>query len=107
MFKENKEGVVRLETLTEFLMEEILGFIYTGDVQILGEQNASELIEAGDYLFLPNLKTVAGRLIERSMTTLNCISTYNFAETYQCDELAARAAFYCRQLHYYLLNKNI
>ena len=89
--KENKEGVVRLETLTELLMEEILGFIYTGDVQILGEENASELIEAGDYLFLPNLKTVAGRFIERSMTTLNCISTYNFAETYQCDELAARA----------------
>ena len=90
--KENKEGVIRLETLPELLMEEILGFIYTGDVQVMSEENATELIKAGDYLFLPNLKTIAGRFLERNrVTTLNCISTYYFAKTYRCDELAARA----------------
>ena len=89
--KENKEGIVRLETLTELLMKEILEFIHTGDVQILSEENAAELIKAGDYLFLPNLKTVAGKFLERSMSTSNCISTYYFAKTYRCDELAARA----------------
>ncbi|KAL9978684.1 hypothetical protein ACROYT_G016232 [Oculina patagonica] len=89
--KENREGVVRLENLTELLMTEILRFIYTGDVQILSEKNAEELIMAGDYLFLPQLKAIAGRFLERSMTTSNCISMYDFAETYRCDELAARA----------------
>ena len=89
--KEKKEGIVRLEVLNELLMKEILGFIYTGDVEILSEENAEELITAGDYLCLPSLKAVAERFLERSMTTLNCVSTYYFAETYRCDELAAKA----------------
>ena len=89
--KENKEGFVRLETLSELLMKEILGFIYTGAVEISSEENAKELITAGDYLILPNLKAIAGRFLERGMTISNCISTYYFAETYRCDELAAKA----------------
>ncbi|KAL9978693.1 hypothetical protein ACROYT_G016241 [Oculina patagonica] len=89
--KENREGVVRLEKLTEFLLKEILSFIYTGDVQILSEESSKELIMAGEYLFLPELKAIAGIFLERSMTTSNCISTYYFAETYRCQELAARA----------------
>ncbi len=89
--KETKEGVVRLEKLTELLLKDILGFIYTGEVQILSEERSKELIMAGDYLILPNLKAIAGRFLERSMATSNCFSTYYFAEKYQCDELAARA----------------
>ncbi|KAL9978682.1 hypothetical protein ACROYT_G016230 [Oculina patagonica] len=89
--KKNKEGVVRLEILTELLMKEILSFIYTGNVQILSEESSKELIMAGDYLFLPKLKAIAGRFLERCMTTSNCISTYYFAETYRSDELTARA----------------
>ena len=89
--KENKQGVVRLEVLNELLMKEILGFIYTGDVESLSEENAEELITAGDYLCLQNLKAVAGKFLERSMTTSNCVSTYYFAGTYHCDELAAKA----------------
>ncbi|KAL9978680.1 hypothetical protein ACROYT_G016227 [Oculina patagonica] len=58
---------------------------------ILNEENAKELIIAGNYLFLPKLKAIAGRFLERSLTTSNCISTYYFAETYRSEELAARA----------------
>ena len=89
--KESNEGVIRLEVFTELLMKEILKFIYTSDVQISSEENARELIMAGDYLFLPKLKTIAGRFLEHSMTVSCCISTYYFAETYRCDELVARA----------------
>ena len=46
---------------------------------------------AADYLFLPNLKKIAGRFLECSMTISNCISTYHFAETYRCEELVAKA----------------
>lgn len=89
--KEGNEGVIRLEVFTELIMKEILKFIYTSDVQISSEENARELIMAGDYLFLPKLKTIAGRFLEHSMTVSCCISTYYFAETYRCDELVARA----------------
>ncbi|XP_078368724.1 kelch-like protein 21 [Oculina patagonica] len=104
--KENREGVVRLVVLTELLMKEILGFIYTGDVQILSEENAEELIMAGDYLFLPNLKAVAGRFLEDSMTTSNCVSTYYFAETYRCDELTARAKTFI-QSNFVIVTKSV
>ena len=63
------------------------------DVQILSEENPTELVMAGDYLFLPNLKTIAERFqVERNrVSTSNCISTYYFARTYRCDELAGKA----------------
>lgn len=89
--KENKEGVIRLEMLTESLLQEILEFIYSGNVHISSEENAKELITAADYLFFPNLKKIAGRFLECSMTILNCISTYHFAEMYRCDELVVKA----------------
>ena len=89
--KENKEGVIRLELLTESLLQDILEFIYSGNIQISSEENAKDVITAADYLFLPNLKKIAGRFLEYNMTTSNCISTYHFAEIYRCDELVAKA----------------
>ncbi|KAL9962966.1 hypothetical protein ACROYT_G032124 [Oculina patagonica] len=58
--KESKEGVVRLEMFSESVMGNTLEFIYTGNVQILTEDNARDLIIMADYLFLQNLKTLAG-----------------------------------------------
>jgi len=89
--KENKEGVIRLEMLTGSLLQEILEFIYSGNVQMSSRENAKDLITAADFLFLPNLKKIAGRSLECSMTISNCISTYHFAEIYRCDELVAKA----------------
>ena len=37
---ESKQGIVRLDMLTENLMEEILQFIYTGSVQITATEKA-------------------------------------------------------------------
>lgn len=89
--KESKEGVICLQMLTGSLLQEILEFIYSGNVQISSRENAKDLITAADYLFLPNLKKIAGIFLEISMTTSNCISTYHFAEIYRCDELVAKA----------------
>ena len=57
--KECKEGVVRLEIFTDSLMRSTLEFIYTGNVQILDEDEARDLIMLADYLLLPNLKILA------------------------------------------------
>lgn len=95
--KENKEGVIRLEMLTESLMKEILEFIYTGHVQILSEENAKELITAAG---------IAGRFLECSMTTSNCISTYHFAETYRCDELVTKAQTFMIESNFAIVTKS-
>ena len=84
--KENREGIVRFEEISGSVMEDVLEFIYTGTVE-LTEENAKELIAAGNYLLIPSLKTVSGRFLEQEMSNSNCISTFYFAEKYDCDEL--------------------
>ena len=83
--KETREGVVRLEMFTESIMAATLQFIYTGDVQILAEDNARDLIVAADYFFLDKLKLLAGSVLVQTLNTSNCISTYYFAMRYQCE----------------------
>jgi len=63
-WKESREEVIRLEVLTEAIMEEILEFSYSGSVYVGSTERAEDLIVAADYLFLPKLKIVAGRFIE-------------------------------------------
>lgn len=85
--KETREGVVRLEMFTESVMAATLQFIYTGDLQILAEDNARDLIVVADYLFLDKLKLLAGGVLLKTLNISNCISTYYFAEKYQCEDL--------------------
>ena len=67
-------------------MEDVLEFIYTGTVEVT-QENAEELIAAGNYLIISSLKTASGRFLEGEMSDKNCISTFYFAEKYGCDEL--------------------
>ena len=87
--RESKEGVVRLESLNEIGLGAVLEFIYTGGVQILAEDNARDLIEMADYLFIPQLKTFAGKVLTQTLNTSNCISIYHFAERYQCEGIVS------------------
>ena len=85
--KEAQEGVVWLEMFTESVMVATLQFIYTGDVQISTEDTARELIVVADYLFLEKLKLLAAEVLVQTLNASNCISTYYFAERYQCEFL--------------------
>ena len=87
--KESNEGVIRLETLTELGMRDVLEFIYTGSVQIWAEVNAQELIAVADYLVLPRLKALAESVLVKNLNCSNSISTYYFGERYQCEELSS------------------
>ena len=92
--KESREGIIRLEMFTESAMRNTLQFIYTGDVQILAEDNARELVVSADYLFLPNLKTLAEETLGEMLNTSNCISVYYFSQRYQCEKLLAKTEKY-------------
>ena len=84
--KENREGIVRLKEISGAVMEDVLEFIYKGSVEVT-QENSEDLIAAANYFLIPGLKTVSGRFLERQMSKSNCISTFYFAEMYQCDEL--------------------
>ena len=66
--RENREGIIRLENVTETVMRVVLEFIRTGSVEIT-PGNFEDLIEATDFLLIPSL------------------STYHFAKSYQCEDL--------------------
>ena len=84
--KENREGIVRFEEISGAVMEDVLEFIYTGSVEVT-QENCKNLIAAADYLVIPGLKKLSGQFVEQQITKSNCISTFYFAEMYQCDEL--------------------
>ena len=84
--RENRERIVRFEEISGSVLEDVLEFIYTGTVKVT-QENAKELIAAGNYLIIPDLKTASGRFLEREMSHVNCISIFYLAEKYDCDEL--------------------
>ena len=84
--RENREGIVRFEEISGAVMEDVLEFIYTGSVEVT-QENSKDLIAAANYLLILGLKNLSGRFLERQMSESNCISTFYFAEMYQCDEL--------------------
>ena len=87
--RESKEGVIRLEMLNESVLRDVLEYIYTGEVQILDEDHAQDLIAMADYIFLPQLKYLAGRALTQKLNCSNCLPIYHFAETYHCEELVS------------------
>ena len=89
--RENKEGTVRLEHITEACMRDVLEFIRSGSVEITTPENAKELIEAAEYLLLDRLKTFSEKyLVQETLTSSNCMSIYYFAEQYRCQELTMK-----------------
>ena len=84
--KENREGIVRFEEISGAVMEDVLEFIYTGSVEV-NQENSKDLIAAANYLLVAGLKNLSGKFLEREVSKSNCISTFYFAEMYQCDEL--------------------
>ena len=87
--KESNKGVIRLHTITESQMADILQFIYNGSVEITSQENAEKLIETADFLLLSKLKTIAGNFLEQHITSETCISMNFLAEQYSCEELVA------------------
>jgi len=84
--KEKKEGVIRLEETSKAVMEEVLEYLYTGHVDI-NEKNAYDLMAVADYLVLPSLKALSGKVILQTLSLSSCIMAYYSAIKYRCEEL--------------------
>ena len=87
--KEKKEGVIRIEEASKGLMEDILEYLYTGNVYI-SERNAVDLLAMADYLIIPSLKVKSCEVITQSMCHTNCLLFYYAAMRYQCTGLQER-----------------
>ena len=97
--KERTEDVIKIELqeATAPVMEEVLAYVYTGNVSLTTE-NGHGLIATADYLLLPGLKTMAESFLKLHLTIENSIFNYYFAEKYQCSGLKEES---CK-----MINKN-
>ena len=90
--QESNEKLIKieLEEATAPVMEDVLKYVYTGNVSVT-EERAHNLIATADYLLIPSLKTITGNFLRDIVKIENCVSNYYFAEKYQCDELKEKS----------------
>ena len=88
--KEKKEGLIRLKETNKAVMEEVLEYLYTGNVGVT-QHNAYELFAQADYFLLPSLKALCGEVILESLSLSNCVMNFYFAVKYQWEELQKAA----------------
>ena len=87
MRERNEQRIeIKLEEATASVMEDVLEYIYTGNVSVT-EESCHNLIATADYLLLPGLKTLAVDFLKEKVTVQNCVFNYYFASKYHCTEL--------------------
>ena len=86
---------IELEEATPAVMEDVLTYIYTGNVSVT-EESCHNLIATADYLLMPGLKTAACNFLRKNLIPDNCLYNYYFADKYQCTELKESS---CKVIH--------
>ena len=88
--KESKEGLIRLQDTSKVAIEELLDYLYTGDVNVT-QHNAFDLLKIADFLVIPSLKDVSSKFIIQTLSSSNCLMVYYLAVNYRCIELQEKA----------------
>ena len=72
--RESNEHLIKveLEEATAFIMEDVLKYVYTGNVSVT-EESAHNLIATADYLLLPGLKSLGCDFLKGILATENCV----------------------------------
>ena len=69
--------------LSADVLEDILNFIYTGEI-FLDAENVMEIIITADYLIVCGAKEKAAEFLQSLLTTSNCLQIREFADKYSC-----------------------
>ena len=77
---------IKLEEATASVMEDVLQYIYTGNVTVT-EESCHKLIATAEYLLLPGLKALASVFLKGKLTVENCVFNYYYADKYYCEDL--------------------
>ena len=88
--KEKQENLVELKVVKSTVMEDVLEFMYLGQVNIT-ISNARDLLVASDYLMIPSLKSQTALFLEKSLNVSNCLTLESIACEYNCDSLRQAA----------------
>lgn len=96
MKEANETKPVILNDIEGHNMEELLKYIYTGEIE-LRHDNIRPIISAANYLLITSLKDRCVRFLKKMLTPTNCLSIENTAEQYDCEWLRTTATTYIKE----------
>ena len=96
MKESNEAKPIILNDIDGHNMEELLNYIYTGEID-LRQDNIRPIISAANYLLITSLKDRCVRFLKKMLTPTNCLSIENTAEQYNCEWLRTTATMYIKE----------
>jgi len=84
---------VTLSSVSKAAMESILGFMYTGQIQI-DLANVFELLQASNFLFVDEIKKACCQFLESTVDMENCFTIRTIADAFSCDGLTETVTQY-------------
>jgi len=96
MKESNETKPIILNDIEGQNMEELLKYIYTGEIE-LRHDNIRPIIAAANYLLITSLKDRCVRFLKKMLTPTNCLSIENTAEQYNCEWLRTTATLYIKE----------
>jgi hypothetical protein len=91
-FKEVKRKKILIQNISASIFEDIMHFIYKGEVEITDE-NMCSLLKAGDMPQIKQLCDGCSEYLKMSIDVESCLSTWKLAEEFSLDSLSEKAKF--------------
>uniref|UniRef100_A0A8B9CZF7 Kelch like family member 23 n=1 Tax=Anser brachyrhynchus TaxID=132585 RepID=A0A8B9CZF7_9AVES len=88
--KEKAKSHIRLPELSHAVLEALVNYAYTSQIQIT-KRNVQSLLQAADLLQFASVKKACEQFLVRHLDTDNCIGMHAFAEYHNCSELEKEA----------------
>lgn len=82
-----------INSVSTSAMESLLEFMYTGQIQIHFE-NAFELLEASNFLFVEKVKKACCQFLESIVNLENCFTILSIADAFSCGSLSQAVTKY-------------
>lgn len=84
---------VILNDITFEIMEQVLSFIYTGQI-LITVTNVKDIVAAANYFLMDNLKETCCQYLQKNLSPSNCLGIESIAEQFGCDSLTKAAQQY-------------
>ncbi|KAF4796841.1 kelch-like protein 23 [Turdus rufiventris] len=84
--KEKSKNQISLPGLSHAVLEALVNYVYTSQIQIT-KRNVQSLLQAADLLQFVSVKKACEQFLVRHLDTDNCIGMHSFAEYHDCPEL--------------------
>ncbi|XP_059021664.1 kelch-like protein 38 isoform X2 [Mustela lutreola] len=89
-FRERSEAKVQLKGIDPTTLDQIISYVYTGEVPITAE-NVLPLMEAASMLQYPKLLEACSSYLQSQLTPSNCLGMIRLSEILSCETLKKKA----------------